>query len=100
MFRLREWFKTLLNHRAIIEKLENKVDWQDRNGMEVINLISEAKLKVRIVPCETSFFHRVELQREKTYGYFLSAYRTPMLKGVEQSIELMDEHDKKKAGKK
>ena len=101
IYRLREWFKILLNHRAIIEKLQDEKRYIENNAVNIINLVDKEGLSLTITAPLQSFGWLVRLGVVGTtiQGACISLMKIPPLYKIEEIIKQIRDYQKK-AGKK
>jgi len=101
IYRLREWFKILLNHRAIIEKLQDEKRYIENNAVNIINLVDKEGLSLTITAPLQSFGWLVRLGVVGTpiQGACISQMKIPPLYKIEEIIKQIRDYQKK-AGKK
>ena len=89
VFRLRNFFKTLFNHRAIISYLERKVEYTENNAKDIMNLMWKEKVKVVISDMQKSFGYMVMVTDGERHGYIKSESKIPAKFYIENIIAMI-----------
>lgn len=104
MYRLREFFRTLFNHRAIIKKLSEEKVWIENNAVDIINLVNKNGVILTIEAPLEMFGWLYRLRKhvgiQMVQAAFISNYKIAPVRKVEKAIEDMADFVKKAAEKK
>lgn len=98
------FFKTLWNHRAIIEKLEEEKKWIEDNAVDIINLVAKNEVSLTIVPPEKMFGYLYRLVKfvgiGKVQAIFKADYKIVPVEKIEEALKKIKNYVKKETNEK